>query len=438
MRRVGAAIALALALGCDAGEPTPPSLVLLSVDRLAADRLGCFGGESESGLSICALGDGGTLFAWAVSPGRGEASGVATLLTGLSESEHGVHDDGRSFLADHHRTLAEDLVAAGYATAAFVVGPRVNRSRRLDQGFDRYEDRLAPPGSRPADDQSDLVAAVRGWIADAPPPWFVWVHVDAEVELHVLDRLVSRLSATLDEDRDPRAGVLFTAMRGEASRSEAAGDRIEWRTHRVPLIWRPPGGPSARAASVSRVLAGLVDVAPTLRGAAGLRAGAATHADTARPDRVEGPSAALRRGPEPSRTRAATPIEPGRDLTRLAFAPPPIEGEAEDRYLLLESATPDGEVGLASSRHLYARGTSPLDGTGQPVPTPALRALDARFATLPGDAAGPSGDLAAYEPGPWRRDLLDARSPVPRLELQLARALDRRARVARTATGGNE
>ena len=54
-------------VGCDGQAPQSPNLVLISVDRLAADRLGCFGGERDAGVSVCALGQGGTLFAWAVS-----------------------------------------------------------------------------------------------------------------------------------------------------------------------------------------------------------------------------------------------------------------------------------------------------------------------------------------------------------------------------------
>jgi hypothetical protein len=284
--------------GCKNQEPVRPNLILVTVDRLAADRLACFGGASDAGGSICALGQQGTLFAWAASPGGSEASGAATVLTGLPEAIHGVGRDGQSFLATAHRSIAEDLSEAGYATAAFVASPRVNRSRRLDQGFDLYDDRLASPSRRgQAEDNArndsaqsttaqditesvDLSASVRAWIDAAPSPWFVWLHADREAGLVELDRLLSRLSQTL-ESEDGGPGILFLALRGEhesatveKSETTTTGSRtIDWRSHRVPLIWRPSTRNRADGqdpAAVSRRLASLMDIRPTLRAAAHL------------------------------------------------------------------------------------------------------------------------------------------------------------------------
>jgi hypothetical protein len=422
-------ISLAAGLaGCKDQEPIRPDLVLITVDRLAADRLACFGGASDAGGSICALGQQGTLFAWTASPGRSEASGAATALTGLPEATHGVGRDGQSFLANAHRSIAEDLSQAGYATAAFVASPRVNRSRRLDQGFDLYDDRLASPTRRGhAEDSArgitaqdiagsvDLSASVRAWIDAAPSPWFVWLHANREAGLVELDRLLSRLSQTLDRE-DGGPGILFLALRGEretvTTESGATTDdsrTIGWRSHRVPLIWRPStrdrsDGPGR--AAISWRLASLMDIQPTLRAAAHLtRAARSKDLDEDAPK--------------------ASPIrEVGRDLGANERVRP-NDATSEERFLLLMAPEAGSDVGLASQNHLYTRHASPLDGTGRPVPTASLIPLAARFSTLP--KHDPLYDPAVYsarlEPGPWRKDVLDAESPVPRLEFHLARKL---------------
>jgi hypothetical protein len=416
------AVAVGL-VGCEAEGPDNPNLVLITVDRLSADRLSCFGGASDAGGSVCALGQQGTLFAWTASAGRSEASSAATVLTGLTEADHGIGADGQSFLADAQPSIAEDLSQAGYATAAFVASSQVNRSRRLDQGFDLYDDRLASPSRSNGAGSVDLSDAVRSWIEEAPSPWFIWIHADRDVGLIDLDRLLSRLSQILDRDQGG-LGILFLALRGESEPKAIEGggvnQTIGWRSHRVPLIWRPPVRAGPVPVAVSLRLAGLIDVVPTLRAAAHLARPTSTAAKS---------SDVVAIVP----TDVARDSEQGLDLSRLSR---PQIGDAmpEDRYILLESMTAMGEVGLASARHLYARRASPLDGTGRPVPTSRLVPLEARFATLPAydPLRDPAPGSARVEPGPWRDDVLDAQSPVPRLEFHLARqlgaALDARQR----------
>jgi len=421
-------------IGCEAEGPARPDLVLITVDRLAADRLSCFGGASDAGGSICALAEHGTLFAWTASAGRGEASGAATVLTGLPEAIHGVRSDGLSFLADAHPTIAADLSATGYATAAFVASPQVNHSRRLDQGFDLYDDRLASPSrlARPADsltatsnddaknrseyvaESIDLSSIVRAWIDTAPSPWFVWLHADHEAGLVELDRLLSRLSQTLDR-ANGGPGILFLALRGERAPASSgirattdANRTIGWRSHRVPLIWRPPtpADPTLSPAPVSRRLASLMDIRPTLRAAAQLPSPAASTSEGDRPPNI------------------SRPFGDGRDLSAIASRQRDDTTSGE-RFVLLEATEAGGDVGLASQNHLYTRNASPLDGTGRPVETSSLIPLSARFATLPrqDSQSDSSMNSARLDPGPWRSDVLDAESPVPRLEFHLARLL---------------
>lgn len=416
-----ALVTCALALGCEAERPDRPDLFLVTVDALAADRLGCFGGPREAARSLCALAGGGHLFAWAASDGWGEASAAATVLSGRFAAEHGVRDDGASFLAERFRTITERLAASGYATAAFVASPRLNRSRRLGQGFDLYDDGIPAEERRPA----ALARRVGDWFARRPAPRFVWIHAGGADDPAALDRLVAGLDHLLaperpgvrdDEHRTSGSrapGLLFTALRGEApgarheGRDPGAGDPghhlgepISWRRHRVPMLWRPPGAPRSVAPRVAYGLVSLADIAPTLAAAAGLAA----------EDRPSDGQAVAR--PLRDALETAAPHPPRRLL--LSSAPTP--------KLRLETAL---EVGLATPTVLYARRTSSIDGSGQPVPTDRLQRLGARFAPLPEPPGlrDPAPRSAALEARPWRDDVLHADSPVPPLEFHLARQL---------------
>ena len=313
-------------------------------------------------------------------------------------------DSGQSFLVNEQTTLAEKLSRAGYRTAAFVASARLNRSRRLDQGFDDYDDTLARPGHERAAETIEMANRVQDWITSTPSPRFIWIHADRASGPIELDRLLARLAQSLEPETG-RAGVLFAALRGEdpslTDSALAATSTISWSTHRVPLIWRPPTTPNASVPAICYRLASLVDIAPTLL--------AAAHA-------MPAPSAEV--------GEAAEAAFRGRDLTLLSRLQP-LDGELEDRFVFLDTNASDGEIGLASEMHLYVRRRSVLDGSGSPIPTTELFGQGARFATLPirDGLRDPAPRSATLEPGPWRRDVLAAQSPVPRLEFHLARRL---------------
>jgi len=83
-------------------------------------------------------------------------------------------------------TLAEVLLDAGYATAAFVSGPTLRSIYGFDQGFDLYEDRTAVQADRRlahlGTTSPTLVAMVTRWIdrwaaEPARKPFFLFVHM---------------------------------------------------------------------------------------------------------------------------------------------------------------------------------------------------------------------------------------------------------------------
>ncbi len=459
---------VALGSACGGEGPARPDLVLITVDRFATDRLPCFEGEIDPGDAVCALAEGGTLFAWTAASGAGEAAAAASVLTGLPPELHGVTDDGQSFLRDPNVTIAEELSQAGYATAAFVASPRVNRSRRLDQGFAYYDDRFASPARLrlvSGTELADLDAQVRDWFERTPSPRFLWIHLDRDAGQVQLDRLVSRLAEPLKKGATG-PGIIFVGLRGEGAADKESGavplsgsgssspprapapaparaaardsagtfEQIGWRSHRVPLIWRPPAvdAPSVQdVPPVSRTLASLYDINPTLRAAAAIPSPTAdTRLDTLHSPHGRDLSRLIRPDSRPDPPAGSPPDsllekgEPDPALSSGPFGRAEISGSAPF-FVLLEAA--GGQIGLAAQDCLYTRQRSPLDGTGRPVPTVSLEVRGARFSTIEREDMILQGRprTARLRTGPWRTDILSSDSPVPQLEFHLARRLDR-------------
>ncbi len=180
--------ALAAFVGCSR-VPAAPNVVLVVIDTLRADHVGCYGYAQAATPRLDALAARGTRFAAARATSSWTLPSVASILTGRSAVEHGAERVGVA-LGQGHVTLAETLAAAGYETAAFsanvvLVTPEVG----IAQGFDRFDVLEIPPpadGSAPVGHiatraaTADLVTdAVLAWVKgrrDPSRPYFVYVH----------------------------------------------------------------------------------------------------------------------------------------------------------------------------------------------------------------------------------------------------------------------
>jgi len=102
------------------------------------------------------------------------------MLTGRLPSQHRVNPLGTSVLGSEQTSVAEVLADAGYDTGAVVSNPVLLASRRLDQGFRHYDDRMTrPEQNRPQLHERTAEATTQAaleFIAAAAEPWFLWVH----------------------------------------------------------------------------------------------------------------------------------------------------------------------------------------------------------------------------------------------------------------------
>ncbi|MFN8545155.1 MAG: sulfatase [Candidatus Binatia bacterium] len=170
---VGAVLLAGLLTACRPAPP--PNVVVILVDALRADRLGCYGGPRGLTPFIDSLAARGTRFRNAYAASSWTNPSVASLFTSRWQSQHGVVDF-QSALPATERTLAETFRDRGYATAAFI-GTYGIAGHGFEQGFDTYQ--LVIDDQRAEDSDAlhlakgagpEIDAALFAWLDRRPPP----------------------------------------------------------------------------------------------------------------------------------------------------------------------------------------------------------------------------------------------------------------------------
>jgi len=275
-----------------------PNIVLISIDTLRFDRLGCTGYTKSSTPNLDQLAKEAVLFEHVYTPVPITLPAHASLLTSSHPSTHGVRDNGEA-LASTVPTLAEQFRNHGYQTAAFIGSFVLDRRFGLARGFDSYWGEFALhrfAGADPGQVQirGDRVeAAAEAWIRlHGGSPFFLFIHFydlhgpyllpaswrsrfagrTYDGELAYVDSLIGKLRLKLRE-----SGLYDrTVLAVTADHGEGLGDHGE-RNHgfflyrattQVPLIIRVPGG--ARTGGRVKSTTRLIDIAPTLTEIAGV------------------------------------------------------------------------------------------------------------------------------------------------------------------------
>lgn len=138
---VGLVAADALAVETPAAAPV--NVLLISIDSLRRDHLGCYGArfpyaEGRSPTPrLDRLAAEGIRLADAYAPSSWTLPSHVSLMTGLSPVVHGVETDLQT-MDPAQPTLAGVLRAHGYQTAGVFSGPYLEPSWGFGAGFDRY------------------------------------------------------------------------------------------------------------------------------------------------------------------------------------------------------------------------------------------------------------------------------------------------------------
>ena len=140
-----AATCLVVALGgCSRGPSAAHGyrdapVIIVDIDTLRADHLGCYGYQRPTSPNIDAWSREAIRFEWAFAQAPNTPPSQSSILTGLYPSIHG-RIRGNQVLRDEVLTLAELMSEQGYATAGFVDGGNMVSAFGMGQGFDVYDD----------------------------------------------------------------------------------------------------------------------------------------------------------------------------------------------------------------------------------------------------------------------------------------------------------
>jgi len=290
-----AAVSLACAIGN--AQPSTP-VILISVDTLRADHLGCYQVARKTTPHIDSIARNGTVFSQVSALVPLTLPSHVALFTSTYPFANGVEDNGVPFAGT---TLATVLKNAGYRTAAFVGSFVLDRRFGLSRDFDVYDSpfdlhskavadvgALKRPGTR-------VAAAAMHWLdQNANSPFFLFLHLydlhtpydlppesrlregeaGYEAELAYVDRVLGDFLTFLERrGLLSKSLIVFSSDHGEGLNEHTEsthGYFVYESTLHVPLIFHWPAGSKRISQDCILEPASLLDVAPTILDALGL------------------------------------------------------------------------------------------------------------------------------------------------------------------------
>jgi arylsulfatase A-like enzyme/Flp pilus assembly protein TadD len=270
----------------------PLNVVIITIDTLRPNHLGCYGYRQIHTPNIDALAADGIRFERAFTSVPVTLPSHTVIFTGTYPTLNGMHDFAGNKLGPGQATLASILKSQGYATGA-VVGSAVLDSRfGLNRGFDFYYDqfdfnRLQESNIEEMERPGNIVADVTlDWLSkNYDKTFFLWMHLydphypyhppapyDAQYkdrpydgEIAFADAQVGRLIHFLKEKNLYSSTLIVLS----GDHGESLGEHGE-KTHgffiynstlHVPLIIRVPDAAPAKTLSE---LVNLADITPTV------------------------------------------------------------------------------------------------------------------------------------------------------------------------------
>jgi arylsulfatase A-like enzyme/cytochrome c-type biogenesis protein CcmH/NrfG len=308
--------ALVLLSSCTQGrKSTPaevahgrPNVVLVTIDTLRADRLGCYGYSKVQTPNLDKLAHRGTLFENAVAQSPLTPPSHASMFTGLYPPAHKVRDTGGFILQPETTTLAEVLQQHGWETAAFVGSAVLSSRFGFAQGFGVYDDQMPGPqkgqmaSEYPERRAGEVVDRAIRWLDSQPgKPFFLWVHVfdphtpydppapfrdgykgrPYDGEIAYTDQQLGRLFDSIAKKSPAVIAVLADHGESLSEHGEFThGIFLYDSTLRIPFLLAGPGVPeNLRVKQQART----IDLAPTLLELAGVKAPQRLQGESLRP-----------------------------------------------------------------------------------------------------------------------------------------------------------
>jgi len=277
-------------------QPSDLNILLIIIDTLRADHLGCYGYQGIKTPNIDRLAREGVLFTNVTCQVPLTLPSHCSILTGTHPMYHGVRDNAGFYLEEENTTLAEILKGYGYATSGFIGAFVLDSRWGIDQGFDYYFDNFDISLYETAN--LDVVQRIGEEVVDEAFHWwdenghnkfFTWIHLYDphspydppepfktmfggkpyelyDGEIAYTDMLIEEIMAKLEEKGVlDNTLIIFTSDHGEMlgeHKESFHGFFIYDAATRIPLIIKLPTialGGSAIQAQVQSV-----DIVPTI------------------------------------------------------------------------------------------------------------------------------------------------------------------------------
>ncbi len=278
-----------------------PNVILITIDTVRADHVGCYGAKDVHTPTLDSLARDGVVFERAISQVPLTWPSHAVILTGTYPFQNGVQDFTGSPLDPKFRSVAQAFKDHGYRTGAVVSAFVLDRSWGLARGFDFYDDAFSPEQFKNRDlglverKAGETVTRALSWLQkNSQRPFFFWLHLydphspydppepyhtqfqshlyDGEIAYadHELGRLIAWLKHNQLYDRSL---IVTLSDHGESLGEHGEHEHgffVYNSTIHIPLIVKPPAGSGLQPRRVSLPIE-TASVAPTLLRMAGVK-----------------------------------------------------------------------------------------------------------------------------------------------------------------------
>jgi arylsulfatase A-like enzyme/Flp pilus assembly protein TadD len=255
-----------------------PNVILITIDTLRADHVGCYGARNVKTPTLDMLAADGVVFERAISQVPLTWPSHAVILTGTYPFQNGVQDFTGEPLSPQFRSVAQAFKSAGYRTGAVVSAFVLDRSWGLGRGFDFYDDAFSAETFQKKDiglvdrRAEESVSRALAWLKKGTQqPFFLWLHLydphrpydppepyrteyhdhlyDGEIAYadHELGKLIDWLRQNKLYDSSL---IVMLSDHGESLGEHSEDEHgffVYNATVHVPLIVKPPAGSGIRA-----------------------------------------------------------------------------------------------------------------------------------------------------------------------------------------------
>ncbi|MGA1876285.1 MAG: tetratricopeptide repeat protein [bacterium] len=268
------------------------NIILITIDTLRADHLGCYGNSTMKSPHLDAIAREGVIFPHAYTPVPVTLPSHTSIFTGLYPFYHGVRNNGTFKADDKLETLTEVLRQHGFDTAAFIGSFVLDSRYGLNQGFDSYDDHMKKDPNQAfmvynERTAGEVVQSAITWLREhGRQRFFLWLHCfDPHAPYEPPEPFSTMYRKNLYDGEiayvDHALGDLFSSLKEQnmfdetllvitSDHGEGLGEHAE-KTHaifvydstlHVPLIMRYPQEISG--GSVVEMNVSTIDIMPTI------------------------------------------------------------------------------------------------------------------------------------------------------------------------------